>query len=280
MKLERKASESSYLKDGTAYRIRLLDETWIEPIHALHEKVLASLPPGDIFMAKKTPQDFKDHMRKGGIILGVIRDDGKLLGKALMTEPQSSSPDSLGLVSLIPSVLPGDFIVLQGSSVDPEHQGKGIGRILISARLARAAAKGIKHAFSEINVRNRNSLSALLANGMDVINAGLGLSTYQTTQFFHLHGNVGKVLTATFNEQPRPANAAHDVALDDLEKINALLLAGCRGVSYSRSDDRLHLESGPPKRHLIRAFKPLATTSSTAPAAVHKGPEKRLKCTH
>lgn len=267
MKQESLILEKGRLKDGTEYHVRQLDQSWIDKIHALHERVQASIPPGEIFMGKKTPQDFKDHLQKGGIIVGAVGDDGQLLGKAMMTAPPSNAtPDELGLVSLVPSVPAGDFVVLQASSVDPRQQGKGLGQILIRARLSLADARGIRHAFSEVNARNRNSMAALLHNGLEVINAGHGIDAYQTLKFLHLHGKIEKTLATTFNAAGHPPTGTHAVALDDLDKINELLLAGYKGVAYSRAHDTLHLEKDDEARKLIGTFRAVATGTTARPA--------------
>ncbi len=225
------------------YSVHMLDERWIDEIHALHVRVIESLEPHEKpFVLPKTKEFFEDHLKNGGIIVGAI-SEGKLIGKAVMRE---LGPED-DMISL-PSPPPVERTALfQCDTVDPEYQGNGIMQKLTHARLLLAHMRGQEHICAEVVAGNTASLKVFFKCGLTL--KGTDTDPVDGSKLYSLHETTqNAILTSAFNK----AAAKDDlqaVDLQDIKAINEKLAQGYHGIAVESVSKKLIMTpQSPPKK--------------------------------
>ncbi len=215
---------------GKAYTVHLLDNGWVDEIHALHEAVISHLKPEEkSYVVPKTKEYFEEQFKKGGVVVGAVLE-GKLIGKAVLHEPTASDPDT-GMVDMMAVATPDKMAMLQSDTIHPLFQGNGIAEKLLQARLLLALLHEREHVCSEVDVRNTASLKVYLRNGLTV--HSIGTDPGDGTKVYNLHETVAD---AALKSAFKKAVAVNDNAglsdenLEDLAGIERKLKAGFRGV--------------------------------------------------
>ena len=219
--------------NGQPYSVHILDESWVEAIHALHIKVINSLKPDEkAFVLPKTKEFFEDHLKSGGIIVGAI-SDGKLIGKAVMRE---LGPDG-SMLSLSSPPPVEKTAILQCDTVDPDYQGNGIMQKLTHARVLLAHMRGREHICAEVVAGNTASLKVFFKCGLTL--KGTDTDPADGSQLYNLHETTeNAILTSAFNKAAAHENTSA-VDLHDIKAINEKLANGYHGVAVKSPEKKL-----------------------------------------
>lgn len=229
---------------GETYSIHILDESWADEIHALHNKVLDSLKPENkSFALPKTKEFFADHIQNGGIIVGAI-NKGRLIGKALMREPTLADPES-GMVDMPSAPAVEKTVFLQSATVDPSWQGNGIAEKLAHARLVLALMRGREYACSEVEVENIASLKMLFKSGLTI--ESIGTDPADGVKVYNLLEPIKSALLKSVFNMVAAKDGVHAADLHDIKAIAEKLNAGYRGVGIDGQNKKLLLMA-PPKK--------------------------------
>lgn len=144
---------------GKPFCVALLGSAYAEQVLALHENVIASLPPDEkSFILPKDTDYFRRHMdQPGNAVIGILDEEGNLLAKSVIHQTEDAS-------------------ILQAVTVHPGCKGNGLMQAMVRHWLTHAAAHGQTAAMAEMENRNTGSLIAFMKAGLIVGATGLDRS--------------------------------------------------------------------------------------------------------
>lgn len=141
-----------------------LEPSHLPAIIALHRKVIADLPPGDV--AAETDQFFDDHIDRCGQIFGVFEKD-RLMAYCVLGLPGKSDPN-FGLDHDIPPDQLGKVAHIDGVAVAAEWQGQGWQRKMVQHRIDVAQKHGRTIMLSTVAPTNFASLISTVSTGLAI----------------------------------------------------------------------------------------------------------------
>ncbi|NUS42791.1 MAG: GNAT family N-acetyltransferase, partial [Mycobacteriaceae bacterium] len=108
--------------------------------------------------------DLEHILDNGGHLVAVFNTDGIMIGEAqLLLRRMANSADQ------VVRKLPDRAGFLDGNGVRPDHQGKGIGTVLVRHRETIARSHGAEDIFATVRVENAESLFVLQRTGFAII---------------------------------------------------------------------------------------------------------------
>ncbi len=200
---------------GKSFSIHILDESWVDEIHALHTGVYDGLKPHQkTFLGPRSKESFAEHLQSGGMILGVVCD-GVLVAKSVI----SLSANDDGTTST----------KIQSNTVMREYQGNGLMQYLVKTWIALSLAAGHATAEAEVDVLNTASIKNLFNAGLSVVNKEVDSS--DGGDIYKMKAPVKEAaLKCVFNKAANDNEEGPAEKLSDVEIIVQRLKEGYKGV--------------------------------------------------
>ncbi|MGL4573343.1 MAG: GNAT family N-acetyltransferase [Burkholderiaceae bacterium] len=155
-----------------AARITSLAPNDLIRVLRLQHNISTQLPAG--FLRAKSERDLYAYLDgTAGLAFGVVQQD-QLLAAALLRLPSEEHPNQGLQFPHVPAVdWPRHTAFLENAMVHPSARGRGYQRLLLEARFACAAERGMRWVCAGVHFNNSTSWNNLLAQGMVI--AGMRL---------------------------------------------------------------------------------------------------------
>jgi ribosomal protein S18 acetylase RimI-like enzyme len=238
-------------KGGGRWDLVSLEPRHIPQMLALQDAVLASLPPNQDFLHKKTPKFFDDHFKNNAnLVLGIVHD-GKLVAQSVIVNPTSKYPDT-GMSDMKLDAQLNKVTTVMGVIVDPAYRGNNLMTFMVDEWLASAKSDGRTHAVAEVTVNNHHSWSVFMKEGLQI--HSIGHDDSDNSDVYNMHASVSRLIKkrakADFNTA---AFKGANVHMNQLLPQKALLNKGYVGVSFNAANNNITFKA---PRRKTAGFKP------------------------